>query len=273
MRVVGALIFAILATAALLGVPYWTTNAAPDVRSLVRGDELPLAERFVRDMRSRNYNDALAILEPAHRPADTAVFRTITALFPARHEDGTRVTAWHKLSLSGSETTQIEVFYEFGKDGAVRGIFTIFRDASGLKVRGARLESFTVAQLHANDFRLPATALDIRWAFLAVAAVFDVLAFATFVLCLISPVVRWRWRWLWLLVVLCGCVHFRLDWSTLQFDYQLVNVMAPPAQFGQVIAYGSWVLSLAAPFGALIYWSKRAQWRSEEAGAADIRTA
>ncbi len=274
MRVFGAVIFAIVATAALLGVPYWFSNAAPDVRAVVTGDELPLAERFIRDLRSRNYGDALAITEPAYRPTDNTILPMLTGLFPPRPEDGTRVTAWHKLSMNGTETTQIEIFYEFGKDGAVRGTFVMFRDAKGLKVRGANIERFTLAQLHGNDFHLPATAFDIRWGYLAAAAAFDILAFATFVLCLLSPVVRWRWRWLWLLFVLCGGVRFNLDWATLQFSYQTINIMAPPAQFGTAIAYGAWVLSLAPPFGALIYWAKRIQWRNESAAAvADIRAA
>ena len=265
MRIFGALLFAILVTAGVLGVPLWWSNAVVDVSALARGDELSLSQRFIGDLRSKNYTDALAILEPASRPKDTAILSQLTAIFPKRHEDAVRVSTWRKMSLSnGTTTTQIEMFYDFGKGGAVRGQFTTFQDATGsLKIHGVRIDAYTVQQLHGNDFRLPATPWDIRWAFLATAAVFDIFAFATFALCLLSPVVRWRWRWLWLIAVLAGGVRFNIDWAALQFNYQLIAFIVPPAQFSAFAAYGSWVLVLSAPLGAMIYWARRAQWRTE----------
>lgn len=271
MRVVIAVVFALLATAATLSVPFW--RQALDVRPMASGDELTLAERLVQDLRSGNFADASAITEPAFRSRDTAALAQIGALFPPRKEDAIRVTAWHKLSMNGIERTQIEIFYYFGKDGVVRAQVSTLRNGAGLQIHGANINSFPLAALHANDFRLPDTALDIRWVFLAVGWLFDIFAFATFALCLMSPVVRWRWRWLWALFTLAGAVRFNLDWVTLNTQYQMLMFIAPPVQFFQAFSYGSWMLTISAPVGAAVYWAKRVQWRGESAGAKNLRPA
>jgi hypothetical protein len=271
MRVVIALLFAVAATVGLFSIPYWPQRA--DVQKFAAGDELTLAKRFVQDVRTRQFGDASAIMEPAYRPRDNAVLEKISTLFPARKEDSFFVTAWHKFVMAGTENTEIEMFYDFGKDGAIRGQFVTHRDSNGLSVRRAHFDTFAASALHQGDFRLPGGIRDARWLFLGVAALFDIFAIATFVLCLLSPVVRWRWRWLWLLFVLAGAIRFNLDWTTLQSEFLFGTLLAPPAGFYRFTAFGPWVLSIGAPIGALIYWAKRTQWRAEEAGVRDLRAA
>jgi hypothetical protein len=271
MRIVVALIFAALAAAASLSAPYWSETL--DVQAITAGDELTLAKRVVADLRSHNFADANAITEPAFRTTDNKVLAQIGDVFPKRREDSLRVTAWHKFSMRGIENTNIEIFYYFGKDGVVRAQVSTLRNGSGLMIHGAHINSYSLAQLHFNDFRFPAGALDIRWVFLAVAWLFDAVAFTTFALCLMSPVVRWRWRWLWAIFVLAGALRLNLDWMTLDTQYQLLMFIAPPAQFFQAFSYGSWVLTITAPVGALIYWAKRVQWRGETVSADDMRGA
>lgn len=271
MRYVIAAIFAVLATAAAFSTPYWGENA--DFTQFAAGPELTMSEQFVQDVRTRHFADATALVAPQYRPKDMAIFETLLAEFPKRKEDAIQVTAWHKMVISGAESTQIELFYLFGGDGVVRGQFIVDKDPRGtMLLRKVNLTRFSDVEVHANDFRLPATALDIRWIYLGVGVLFDLFAFATFVLCLASPVVRWRWRWLWALFVLAGALRVNLDWSTLEFNTQMVSFLAPPAGFYLFVVHGGWVLALSVPLGALLYWARRFQWR-QDAGeaAADIR--
>ena len=270
MRNIAVLIFALLATAAVFSPPYWA--GAVDLAPLVSGPELKLAERFIQDLRDKNYSDATAITEPVYRPKDSAILQTLSSLFPARKEKAFHVRAWHKMVMNGQATTQIELFYDFGPDGVVRGVFTVFEKNGAMVIRGANIRGFPAGALQANDFKLPTSALDIRWIFLGVGILFDVFAFATFALCLMSPIVRWRWRWLWLLFVLAGAIRFNLDWTTLESEFHPAMFLAPPAGFYQFFAYGSWVLTITAPIGAAIYWAKRVQWRTD-ADAPDFRNA
>lgn len=269
MRIIAALIFAVLATAVTFSGPYFA-GVPIDYQAGVAGDELTLAKRFVQDLRSGNFSDARSLIDPAYRPKDD-ILQKLARLFPPRRENGFRVTAWHKFSTNGTERTQIEMFYEFGKDGAVRTEFTTFRDGQGLRLYGAHIESFDMSTLRYNDFKLPRSWADFRWFYLALAAAFCMLSYMTFVLCLFSPIVRWRYRWLWALATLSGAPQFNLDWSTLAMTTKFLTVHFPVAALGTYMAYGSWVLSLWVPVGALIYWARRAQWRAEDTGGSDIR--
>jgi hypothetical protein len=262
MRIFGSLLFALLATALSFSLPYWEREQ-PDVAGLVPGADLALAKRFVQDVRARNFQDATAIIEPAYRPKDGAIFETLFALFKNRKGDTFRVTGWQKTFMNGEASTQIEAFYDFGKDGGVHGAFTIITKGGAMAIHSVNLSPYSADALHINDFRFPAAAPDIRWIYLGVGVLFNLFAFATFALCLLSPVIRWRWRWLWLLFVLAGFVRFNLDWSSVETQLQLVSFLLPPAGFYRFTAYGPWILTLTAPAGAAIYWAKRTQWRRE----------
>jgi hypothetical protein len=269
MRIFGVLLFAVLATALAFSMPYWQ-GGQMDVTATTPAAELTLAKRFVQDVRTRNFQDATAIVEPAYRPTDNTIFETLFRLFRGRSAETFRVTSWQKTFANGAASTQIQMFYDFGKDGGVQCVFTVLSERGGVAIHSAKLEPYSAAALHANDFRFPAAAPDIRWIYLGVGVAFDLFAFATFALCFISPVIRWRWRWLWLLFVLTGFVRFNLDWSSLETQFQLVAFLLPPASFYRFASYGPWILTLTAPVGGALYWAKRMQWRSAAGGEAHI---
>lgn len=267
MRIFGVLLFAVLATALAFSVPYWA-GGQPDVTGTTPAAELALAKRFVQDVRTRNFHDAAAIVESAYRPADNAIFETLFSMFRNRKGETVRTTGWLTTFAHGASSTQIAMYYDFGKDGGVQCVFVVASQGGATAIRSAKLEPYSAAALHANDFHFPAMAPDLRWIYLGVGVLFDLFAFATFALCFVSPVIRWRWRWLWLVFVLAGFVRFNLDWSSVETQLQLVSFLLPPAGFYRFASYGPWVLVLTAPAGAAIYWARRAQWRREAASEA-----
>jgi hypothetical protein len=269
MRIFGSLLFAVLATALAFSMPYWQ-GGQMDVTATAPAAELALAKRFVADLRARNFQDAASLVEPEYRPKDAAIFETLFKMFANRKGETFRATNWQKTFTNGEASTLIQMFYDFGADGGVQCVFTIVSRGGGVAIFSAKLEPYSSAALHANDFRFPAATPDIRWIYLGVGVLFDLFAFATFALCFMSPVIRWRWRWLWLLFVLAGFVRFNLDWVHMETQFQLVAFLLPPAGFYRFAAYGPWILTLTAPVGAAIYWGKRVQWRSEAGGEAHV---
>ncbi len=270
MRFAVALIFAVLATIGLMSMPLWAGGSF-DVKETAPGDEFALVKRMVEDLRAHDTRDALAITAEADRPSNLAIFDQIAALFPKTSaKPKLSVSNWTKMFDTNGGSTQMIVFYDYGRAGVVRAQALIIRDKGALRIASININHFSAAAVHANDFRWPESWRDIRWIYLGIAMAFDAFAFATFALCLISPVVRWRWRWLWLLFVLGGALRFNIDWSTLQSEFLIMQFLAPPAGFYKFLTYGSWVLSIGAPIGAMIYWAMRWQWQ-EDAAAKDIR--
>jgi len=273
MRFFVAIVFALAVTGALLSLPFWQTSPV-DIKRFAPQDELALTERYVDALRAGRFDAASAMMDRTYRPKNPAVFVRMRALFPKTPLEQVVLIGWAGYGHDPSgQATRLNALYDFGAGGAVQAQFLLIRDPVGLKVGGVNFRFVPALALHANAFRLPAGALDIRWFYLGVAALFDIFAFATFVLCLASPVVRWRWRWLWAILVLIGGVKFNLDWVSLASNLQTLFVAVPPAGFFRYSAYGSWVLSIAMPVGAAIYWAMRTQWQSEAASQPkDLRT-
>jgi hypothetical protein len=272
MRIIGAFLFAVLATVGMFALPYWGKTAT-DVKDLTPQDEVALSRRFIDDLRADKLAEAAAIMDRTYRPKDPNVLARLRKLIPNVPPQSMIVLGWTHYSGDrfGSTSNLVEL-YDFGKAGAVQARFMLIRDPVGLKIGGVNLLYVTAQTLHGNDFVLPKTASDVRWAFLSVAVAADIFAFMTFALCLMAAVVRWRWRWLWLIFALIGGVRFNLDWVSLLSNFQPATVLLPPAGFYRFVPYGSWVLSISAPIGALIYWAMRMQWR-EDANLKDLRTA
>jgi hypothetical protein len=63
-------------------------------------------------------------------------------------------------------------------------------------------------------------------------------------------------KWLWVLFILFGVMQFTLDWNTgqHQIGYYALNLFSASAV---AQPYGSWVLSVSLPLGALVYLVRR----------------
>lgn len=63
-------------------------------------------------------------------------------------------------------------------------------------------------------------------------------------------------KWLWVLFILVGVSQISVDWSTgaWEFRYLWIQLFSAGAGFQP---YGSWVVSVALPLGALVYLARR----------------
>jgi hypothetical protein len=261
MRTIAWTVAAVL-TAALLSLPLWLQGQA-DVTSMTPQAELQFTERVVDAVRRGDTKAVMTDMVPENRPSDPGIVAKLGALFP-KGTSQIEVTAWRTTIATGHiERTMIELVYDYGSAGLIRVQALLDKTNGALRLAGIDIRAFPAAAARANDFRLPTLWSDPRWPLLALAAALDVLAFGTLILCLVNANIRWRWRWLWLLFIAAGLIRVNLDWVTLQYQVMLLNFMAPPAGFYRFAAYGPWVLSLALPVGAVVYWTRARRWARE----------
>jgi hypothetical protein len=267
MRTVIALLFAVLATAVTLTLPLWAPVS--DILGGAPADDLALMSRMIADLRAHNYGDARSLIANAMRTVDDSKLDRVGAAIPVAGPPRIIVMAWTKPATGAAlRQANLDVFYDYGAAGALHAKAAII-EARGIKQIGAMtIEPIAGNVLHKNDFHWPASWRSKRWIVFFAAVFADLIAFATFVLCLTDRLIRWRWRWLWALLVLIGIARFNLEWTAIHATIMPVALLVPPAQFVRFPIFGPWVLSVSIPLGAIIYWSQRHIWaRATAAGA------
>ena len=238
----------------------------PDFRSLTPKNDLAFAEVFVQDIRAHNFDAAYAMIDRSYRPHDFAIFEKMRAVIPHARWQRTRVASWAKSYGRDGTITRLTLFCEFDSGGAVRAIYTLIDDNTGLKIAGVNFTYFTSKALHANDFMLAQVWEGGRWFVVSIAILIDAFAFATFGFCILGPAPRWRWRWLWLIATLFGAIRLSMDWTTAELYLVPLAVRAPPAVLELSQVYAPWVLAIHVPVGALAYWI----WRRYKSAAGSL---
>lgn len=66
-------------------------------------------------------------------------------------------------------------------------------------------------------------------------------------------------KWLWIIFMLFGFVSFNLNWTDGTVGMQLLTFKFLGAGFSKSGIIAPWIFSFSIPFGALIFWYKRAQ--------------
>ena len=59
--------------------------------------------------------------------------------------------------------------------------------------------------------------------------------------------------------MLFGIISFRLNWTTGDFEFQLLNIRLLGAGFLRSGTVAPWILSFAIPVGAILFWIKRSK--------------
>lgn len=261
MRVVVALFCAIVVFGLLLGAPLYQHRT--DVSGLAPADEIAIAVRMADDVRLHRFDDATALMEEKARPTDPTLLPRIAGLFPAERWAHMRATLWTRAISTTDSFDHLEMLFEYRNDSALSLTLTMVRTPKGPVIRAANFNYLRRQDLHANDFELPASAKDSRWIALCLGGTIDLFAFVTFVVCMTSPLIRWRWRWLWLIIVLVGVMRFNVNWSTGALATLPISFMLPPASLGRIGIFGPWFVMLTAPLGAAAYWAYRTRWSHE----------
>ena len=106
-----------------------------------------------------------------------------------------------------------------------------------------------------------------RLSFALVAFAIDLFAAVSFIMCLCGPVPAWRWRWIVLLLIPLGVGRATLDWSTGMVLFQLLYIHVPSASFVPSAGLRPQSISMGFPLFAFVFWTLRASWLEERAGA------
>ena len=156
--------------------------------------------------------------------------------------------------LSGdTRTVNITLQYQYPDQWLV---FFVSVDAASLpfKVNSVNAQLLEQSLAELNAFRLTRNGVKgILFVFFGVAV--PIFCLAVFVICLRTPMAKGKWRWA--IFTLLGVMTYRINWTTGQWDFNPMHIQIFGAGVSRSGFYGPWILSVAIPFGALVFLAKR----------------
>jgi hypothetical protein len=150
------------------------------------------------------------------------------------------------------KTVNLSYQVELSNGWLVGSVVTV-DNGNGRAITSARFNRSPVSLDVLNRFTFEGKK-PIHYLFFVLAIVVPVFSVVVLVMCARSKIRR---KWLWIIFILLGFVTFRLNWTTGQMDYALINFQLLGASVFKAGAYAPWIIGVSLPIGAIVFLLKR----------------
>ena len=229
-------------------------NMAVTFESLMPHEEVQVAKDLVAKLAARDFAPIEAVLDPQYRtPELPAQLETMARTLPAAAPTSVQAVGAHTLTKDGTTTYTITLEYSYP---AAWNLATVVleRKEAQLVLKGINFQPRTQSLASENDFTLDGKGL-LHYLVLVMAALIPLFILYALVVCLRSRFERRKW--LWVLFVACGLVQFQFNWSSGDWDVQLLSVLLLGAGFAKGGPVAPWVFTLSLPVGAMLFLLRR----------------
>jgi hypothetical protein len=216
-----------------------------------------LAREFLARVISSQIDEAMPLLAPAYRNADGREGLTqLTRLFAGGQTKSIEVVGvFHRLGIgTDQQRRNVQLSYQVElTNGWFAGTIIVAGTDSAARIGSARFNRIPSSLEEMNRFSVGDKG-PLQWLFLAAAVLIPAFCIVSLVICIRS---RIRHKWLWILFILFGLFKVSLNWTTGELDSQPVSFLLLGAACLKTGAYAPWILSVAVPVGAVLFFVKR----------------
>lgn len=211
------------------------------------------AKSYIDLLQQNKFEEIEKDLDPSIKtPEIRTTLIKMAQMVPSEKPTSIKVVGSHVLHGSGFSTTNITLEYQFQRNWLLINVAT--QKKGGVSsVVGFNVNPIPDSLENINKFRL-AGKNPLQYSVLVLAILIPLFSLYALVLCIRTKIEKRKW--LWVVFVLLGFAKFSVDWTTGQcgimpLSFQLLGAgaFAP--------AYGSWVISISLPLGAIIFMLKR----------------
>ena len=156
--------------------------------------------------------------------------------------------------LNGNWSGTFAYEYQFSDGWNVVNI-ALTKEDNEFKVTSVHVTQTENSQRALNAFTFKNKSI-IHYLIFIFAILVPIFILVTLVACIRTPVPKRKW--LWVLFILVGFITTKLNWTTGQIYINPLSFQFFGAGF--VGGHGPWILSVAIPLGATIFWFKRKAW-------------
>lgn len=221
---------------------------------LMPKEEVQVAKDLVAKLAARDFAAVEAALDPQYRTAQLpdqleAMVRTL----PSAPPTSVQAVGAHTLTTAGATTYTITLEYRYP---AAWNLATVVleRKEGALLLKGITFHPREQSLAAENAFTLDGKGL-LHYGVLVLAVLIPLFILYALVVCLRSRFERRKW--LWVLFVACGLVQFQFNWSSGDWDVQLLSVLLLGAGFAKGGPVAPWVFTLSLPVGAMFFLLRR----------------
>ncbi|WP_143185833.1 hypothetical protein [Algoriphagus halophilus] len=250
-------------TALMLGTLI-SCNPNIELSKIVPTEVDQFARTFITDIQQNQIDECLTkVAENMQNEEGRTFMSNIASGISSLQLDSLNMINGRYTSFMGDNpTTNYIVEYEQELDEqSIYFFFNILKEGNKLTVTGfdARWMEAPLSKIHAFTFS-GKPAINYIFFILAIASVGFVIF--TLVAAIRTPMKR---KWLWIIGILFTFIKFKLNWTTSEFDFQLISFQLLGAGFSKSGLVAPWFLTFSVPVFAIAFWIKKFQKEKEQA--------
>lgn len=211
------------------------------------------AQKYIDYLRSGSLDEIEQAMDPSLRSPnlrDTLV--RMAALIPAEEPSSTKVVGAQTLHGPNGVIRNITFEYDFSGKWFLMNVATL-QKADAITITGLNVYPRPVSLEEENRFDL-AGKTPLQYVILTLVVVLPLLTLFALILCLRTRLSGRKW--LWVLFIILGFGQLATNWSTGEWQVNLLSVQVFSAS-GAAPPYGPWTFAVSVPIGALIFLLRR----------------
>jgi hypothetical protein len=226
-------------------------------KQFIPSDEASLGQRYLEDVRTRNFRPIENAIDPAQRPQNLqAALEKMASLFPQGTSKTVKVVgSWTTTFGSGATAYNLTYEYEFSRGWAL-GRAILQKQSGRTQIEGLYIQPLEQSLEQVNAFRLTGKS-SIHYLILILAVALPLFTIATAVVCYRTPIPRRKWLWMIFILIAFGSIT--LNWTTGAIGWSALSFDLLGASFTKQF-YGPLVLQISIPLGAAVFWARRRGW-------------
>lgn len=239
-------------------------NPNIDLSKIVPTEIDQFARTFITDIQQNQIDECLTKVAENMQNEEGRTFMSNVAsgISSLQLDSLNMINARYTLFMGDNPTTNYIVEYEQELDDqSIYFFFNILKEGNKLTATGfdARWMEAPLSKIHAFTFSAK-PAINYIFFVLAIASVGFVIF--TLITAIRTPMNR---KWLWIVGILFTFIKFKLNWTTSEFDFQLISFQLLGAGFSKSGLVAPWFLTFSIPVFAIAFWVKKFRKEKEQA--------
>ena len=251
-----------LITALLLGTLI-SCNPNTDLSKIIPTEVDQFARTFISDIQQQQIDECLTKVAEnmQNEEGRTFMLNVASGISPLQLDSLNMINARYTSFMGDNPRTNYTVEYEQELDDqSIYFFFTILKEGNDLTITGfdARWIEAPLKKIHAFTFIGKPV---INYIFVLLAFVSVGFVIFTLIVAIRTPMKR---KWLWIIGILFTFIKFKLNWTTSEFDFQLLSFQLFGAGFSKSGLIAPWILTFSIPVFAIVFWIKKFQRKKEQ---------
>ena len=225
-------------------------------------DEAELSKSFVALFMSKDFASIERQLDPSLLgPESRITLQKVAEQFPPGVPSEIQILGANTVTSPKNTTYDFTLQYIYPQKWLLVTVVLQKQDGKPL-FTGIHVNLLTAPLQELNRFALMDKTA-VHYLFLVLAVAIPVFVLVALVLCIRAPIPRRKW--LWILFVLLGFGQFSLNWSDGTVNILPLSFMFLGAGYFQSGPAAPYILTVALPIGALLFFVRKRRWYSQSA--------